>query len=345
VISIPPARCRAIRRRLLAWYDRARRRFPWRGPNVTPYATWVAEVMLQQTRAATVRPYYARFLRAFPSIRALARARPARVLAAWEGLGYYARARNLHRAARVVVRDYGGRLPRSVEELKKLPGIGAYSAAAIASIAFGARAAAFDGNVRRVVSRLEAEADESRAREAAEALVPAARPGDFNQAMMDLGATVCTPNAPACAACPVATLCRARRAGRTGAFPPPRRRARVRRAIFAVALLRKKKTVRLVRRPAEGFLGGLWELPAVELPRGEDAREALARVYGLAAGAERFGVRHVYSHIDAEYRVYGARLRPRAKPPRGAWVKPSAPNRPVTGATRKVLAGIDGENP
>src|SRR5512136_569268 len=218
---------RALRRALLGWYARRRRALPWRGVR-DPYRIWVSEVMLQQTRIATATPYYHAFLGRFPTLAALARARPADVLEAWSGLGYYRRARSLHAAAREVVREHGGRVPDDPAAFERLPGVGRYTAGAVLSIAYGRPLPALDGNAARVLSRLEAlpatmrdPAGARRLWALAAARVPADRPGDWNQALMELGATVCTPRAPRCAACPLRRHCRALALGRVDRLPPP----------------------------------------------------------------------------------------------------------------------------
>ncbi len=250
---------RSAGRRLLAWYRRNRRDLPWRRTK-DPYAIWVSEMMLQQTRVVAVIPYYERFLARFPDVHALARARIDDVLALWSGLGYYRRARHLHEAARRVSRDG---FPRSEAHWRELPGIGPYAAAAIASIAFGERAAAVDGNVIRVLSRLNA--THAPVRELAQAWISSRSPGDFNQAVMELGATVCTPKAPLCPRCPLSSSC----AGRHDPlrYPAPRARKRITEERLSVALVVRGGKVQLRRRPETGLLAGMWELPPAR-PRG-----------------------------------------------------------------------------
>lgn len=295
----PPARRAALRRRLLAWYDVAARPLPWRVPQhgADPYRVWLAEAMSQQTQVARVVPYYRRFLARWPTLQALAAADEAEVLALWSGLGYYARARALRRAAAEAQARHGG-LPASLEALRALPGLGPYTAGAVASIAFALRTPAVDGNVARVLSRLELlegapEAAATRARlgALAEALVDPARPGDWNQALMELGATVCGKPVPGCARCPVASLCRARAAGRERAVPPARRRAARRSLVLGCALVERGGRVLLQRRPPTGLFGGLWALPAAELRRGASPEAALrAAIPGGGALALRVGV-------------------------------------------------------
>jgi A/G-specific adenine glycosylase len=285
-VPIPPPRRAALRRRLLAWYDAGRRDLPWRFAQhgADPYRVWLAEVMLQQTQVRAAIPYYRAFVARFPTLEALAAAPQDEVLALWSGLGYYARGRNLHAAAREALARHGG-LPASVEALRALPGFGPYTAGAVASIAFAIPAAAVDGNVARVLSRLflvdgdPAAAPVRRRIDAlAAALVDPARPGDLNQALMELGATVCGKPVPACARCPVAPLCAARAAGREREVPRARRRPARRRLALACAILRRGDgALLLARRPAGGLFGGLWAPPLTEVGEGEDPAAALAR--------------------------------------------------------------------
>lgn len=240
-------------RKLLAWYRRNRRDLPWRRTK-DPYAIWVSEIMLQQTRVAAAIPYYERFLARFPDVHALARARIDDVLALWSGLGYYRRARHLHAAARMVAKDG---FPRTEAEWRELPGIGPYAAAAISSIAFGEPKAAVDGNVIRVLSRLHATT--APVRELAQAWLPARAAGDFNQAVMELGATVCTPRAPLCPRCPLSSMCKGR--ADPSRYPKPKTRPPITEERLSVALVVRGGKVQLRRRPKSGLLGGMWELP------------------------------------------------------------------------------------
>jgi A/G-specific adenine glycosylase len=301
---------RVVAPRLLEWYNRHARVLPWRSPPgaaaAEPYRVWLSEVMLQQTTVAAVKPYYERFLARWPKVAALAAAEDAELMAAWAGLGYYSRARNLLACARMVVSQHGGRFPDTVAGLKALPGIGDYTAAAIAAIAFERPAAVVDGNVERVVARLFALDSKARVRNQAAALTPAERPGDYAQAMMDLGATICTLRNPACAICPIRTDCRAFAEGRPEAYPVkapkvarPHRRGL---AFWAEA----DGHVLLVTRPAKGLLGGMRALPTGtwgDAPNLDDAPFAADwRVIGSP-------VRHVFTHFSLELTVACARVR------------------------------------
>ncbi len=313
-----PAR---VRLGLLDLYDRSRRDLPWRGPSPRdgappePYGVWISEVMLQQTRVEAVIPYYLAWMERFPDVAALAAAPLDDVLRVWEGLGYYARARNLHRAAQVVRDRLGGELPSTAAALRDLPGVGEYTAGAVASIARGERVPAVDGNVRRVLARMFDEPDPTPSwlRERATELVDPVRPGDCNQALMELGATVCVPRTPECARCPLADDCLARRNGTVGERPRPKRRAALPEREFGVAVLvRPKKSgpeLLLVRGPEDGLLGGLWQFPteplAGDAPRAAAARAA--RTFGVATrrGGRALPARvQVYSHFRGIYHPF-----------------------------------------
>ena len=314
---------------LLLWYDRQRRDLPWRR-DADPYRVWLSEIMLQQTRVEMAAPYYARFVARFPDVAALAAAEVDEVLARWSGLGYYRRARLLHAAARRVVADCGGRLPSTVEGLRALPGIGPYTAAAVASIAFGVAAPVMDGNVERVTARLLAADGDPRSAPLrrrllarAAALLDPRRPGDSNQALMELGATVCTPRAPKCRHCPLRdalggdagdgeTGCRAAAEGDPERYPPPRRRRATVRERRLVVVAERAGRLLLFRRPREsGLLAGMWELPWVEAPDGDPAdtapaAAALGRRYGGSweIGRHLGAVRHGITHRAIEIAVH-----------------------------------------
>jgi A/G-specific adenine glycosylase len=301
---------------LLAWFDRHRRDLPWRRTR-EPYPIWLSEVMLQQTRIETALPYYQRFLRKFPTVGDLAAAEVEEVLAVWSGLGYYRRARQLHAAAQKVA-ERGG-FPRTVAGLRELPGIGAYTAAAVASIAFGVAEPVLDGNVERVLSRwlaleLDPKSREARKRmlETAAGLLDPERPGDSNQALMELGATVCAPRRPRCLLCPIASGCRAAREGDPESYPVarPQRERELHR--LAVAVVERDGGILLFRRPEDSTLmAGLWELPWTAA---DPAEEGLAERYGGRWSlGERLGeVRHSITYRDLELDVYRGRLGRRA---------------------------------
>lgn len=273
---------RRLRTPLLRWYSTARRDLPWRH-TTDPYAIWVSEVMLQQTTVAAVIPYWERFLERFPDTASLAAGREEDVLALWSGLGYYRRAQALRRGAIAVMEHHGGRVPEEADALLGLPGIGRYTAGAIASLAFGRETPVVDGNVKRVFSRLFAmrggknAASERTHWSIAETLVRGATPGDLNQAVMELGATVCTPRAPRCDACPVSTCCLALALGRPTAFPPRKKPGPVRVIPVAIAWIEKRGRVLLERRHADGPLRGAWDLPAAVVAPGETPGRAIAR--------------------------------------------------------------------
>ncbi len=332
---------------LLAWYDRHRRRLPWRaapGERADPYRIWLSETMLQQTRVAAVVPYFLAFVERWPTLASLAAAPRDEVMAAWAGLGYYARARRLHECARLVVQRFGGAFPRTPAALAGLPGIGAYTAGAVAAIAFGHRAAAIDGNVRRIAARLMAidrppAAAAPRIRRFVEALVPGDRPGDFAQALMDLGAGLCTPRRPACGLCPWRHACAAHGAGLADRLPRPAdRRRRPLKHALAFWLRRGDGKVLLRARPENGLLGGMLELPSTpwrERPWGLGEARAHAPCRGswrLLAG----GVRHVFTHLEVDLRL--AVLEAGAPGGEGVWHRPEdgAPL-PLPAMTRKLI--------
>jgi A/G-specific adenine glycosylase len=284
-VSGPPAGLRrAVTRRLLPWFARHRRDLPWRR-NRSPYRVWVSELMLQQTRVDTVIPYFRRFMTRFPSVSRLAAAPLPEVLKAWEGLGYYSRARNLHRAARRVVEEFGGDFPKTRAGWLELPGVGPYTAAAVASLAFGLDHAVLDGNVERVLSRCLAldmpsgsSAAKRRLQGAADALLPPGRAGEFNEALMELGAVLCLPRAPACPRCPLRGECAAARAGTPERWPvrrPGKPLPLVR--VAAAAVRRRDGRILVARRPEHGLLAGLWEFPGGKIRAGETPRECAAR--------------------------------------------------------------------
>jgi A/G-specific adenine glycosylase len=314
-----------VARRILSRYRRDRRDLPWRRTR-DPYAVWVSEVMLQQTRVATAMPYYERWLARFPTVEALAAAPLDEVLAAWSGLGYYRRARNLHRGAAEVVSRYGGRVPGQAEELRALPGIGRYTAGAIASIAFGQREPVVDGNVARVLARVYAiegelarPATQARLWALAGQMVPRRSPGDFNQAAMELGALVCTPTSPRCPECPVGDVCLARAQGRQHALPTPAPRKAERDLplidLWAAWIERRGRVLMVRRRAAAaagagggGLYAGLWELPAAR--RADELNAIVGRQVTLLGKRPVVVHRQVLSHRRLRIRLWPAHIAP-----------------------------------
>lgn len=337
-------------RRVLAWYDRHRRQLPWRaapGDHPDPYRVWLSEIMLQQTTVAAVVPYFRRFMERWPDVRALALAPLDEVLVAWQGLGYYARARNLLKCARTVTDAHGGAFPGTAAELVTLPGIGPYTAAAIAAIAFDAPQVVVDGNVERVIARLHAVAQPLPAskpvlHELAAGLSPKRRAGDYAQAMMDLGATVCTPRGPKCGLCPLAGTCGAYALGDPAGYPKraPRKRRPVRRgtAWFAV---NERGEVLLRRRPQDGLLGGMMEVPS------SPWREQAAPAWAPPPLAARWQVSaepvvHVFTHFRLELEIAWAQIPARdgaVLAPDGVWVAPDRLSRHALPTVMKKVCG------
>ena len=318
---LPNAELPRLRHALLGWYEEHRRELPWRA-DADPYRVWVSEIMLQQTRVAAVLEHYARFIKRFPTVQSLASARGQSVLAAWSGLGYYHRARRMHQAAKVIVRERQGVFPSTSAEWLELPGIGRYTAAAIASIAFGEAVAVVDGNVERVLARLSGLAMQNgKAWGQAEALLDRARPGDFNQGMMELGATLCTPRTPQCLLCPLSPWCRTRGEHRVSE-PPTRKRKHL-----CCALVQRENAVLLVQRPKYArLMADMWELPIIE----ESAQKSAPLLFTL---------RHSITDTDytisvlqtTEYEVGNS-----------AWFTPKQWERlALTGLARKILRKLE----
>lgn len=351
----------ALREALLAWYDHGHRELPWRS-SADPYAIWVSEIMLQQTQVATVLDYYARWMQRFPTLHDLADAPLDDALALWAGLGYYRRVRMLHQGALYVRDELDGKLPTSAATLKALPGVGAYTAGAIASIAFGEVTPIVDGNVERILARIAAVPGDPKAREnqktfwrLAGQLVDPERPGDLNQAMMELGATVCTPANPSCLLCPVRACCQALALGTPTDYPGKVQRAAARPQDVATSVVTARDGDRLyallVRRPDTGLLAGLLEFPTVELVAGHDAqarRAALDQLLARLLGEDAQGVRsqlgtakHLFSHLRMTFYVESNALgelgRLPALPADASWVEVSQlAQSALSGAQRKV---------
>ena len=316
----------AFRDALPAWFEGARRPMPWREPGADgrrdPYRVWVSEVMLQQTRVETATPYFRRFTERFPTVEALAAAPLDDVLKLWEGLGYYSRARNLHRAAQQVVADHGGGVPSDEDAFRALPGVGPYTAAAVLSLAFDAPLAVLDGNVIRVLTRVfavDADARSGRTRRQLQALadrlLDPAHAGRWNESVMELGATVCTPRSPACPRCPLRGVCQAYAEGEPEAYPVVSKRAPVPHHTIAVGLvLDGDGRVLIQRRPEEAMLGGLWEFPGGKVEEGETPGEACARELQeelgieVEVGAPIARVEHAYSHVRITLHAFRCRL-------------------------------------
>ncbi len=306
--------------KLLSWYEVNARRLPWRGQK-DAYAIWVSEIMLQQTRVETVIPYYQRWMERFPTLATLAEASQQEVLSAWEGLGYYSRVRNLHRAAQLVMQEHGGKIPNTADELRRLPGVGKYTAAAIASIAFDAPLAALDANIRRVMARVfnvvllaRSPAGERRLWELAQQNLPEERAGDYNQALMDLGSAICTPSSPACLLCPLQELCQAHQLGVEEQRPVVEPKPSVPHYLVTAAVIHKGDQVLIARRPENGLLGGMWEFPGGKVQEGEDLPSCLRREIQEELGTqvevgEALGVyRHAYTHFQVTLHAFHCRL-------------------------------------
>lgn len=302
---------------LLAWYDCEKRELPWRKTD-DPYKIWVSEIMLQQTRVDTVIPYWHRFIEAFPTVIDLARADRQKVLKLWEGLGYYSRCRNLHDAAKTVVNEFDGILPDTIEQISKLKGIGPYTAAAVLSIAFNKPHAVVDGNVIRVITRyygirddIRSAAVKNRVRQHAEQLLPENNPGDFNQALMELGATVCTPVNPGCMYCPVSSDCIATKTAMTDKIPYKSKGKKIPHHIIAVGLVVNESGKLLISlRPEDAMLGGLWEFPGGKNEPGESLEETVIRELREELGVEAkisekyMQLKHAYSHFKITLHAY-----------------------------------------
>lgn len=349
---------RGFRRRLAAWFARSARDLPWRRTR-DPYCVWVSEIMLQQTQVATVEPYFERFVRAFPTIEALAAADEQQVLRLWEGLGYYRRARQLHQAARAIVAEHGGRFPRDREAVRRLPGIGRYTAGAILSIAFDARESILEANSIRLLARLVAYRGDPASGEGgrvlwavAEAVLPRTNVGAFNQALMELGSMVCVPKAPQCETCPVAVLCRARAAGLQAEIPAakPKRPSEARRE--AAVLVRRDGRVLVVQRPEGERWAGLWDFPRFEVHAhdpaaiGRELTEAVGRLTGVAIrlGGHRTTLRHGVTRFRITLDSYDAQYvsgpPPKHANPAVQWLRPDELEHIPLSTTGRKLARL-----
>lgn len=343
-----------IRSALADWFGKAQRSLPWR-ESADPYHIWVSEVMLQQTQVKTVLPYYQRFIQTFPEISDLAVASQGEVLKLWEGLGYYARARNLHKAAGMVVAEDGGAVPDNWKRFRRLPGVGEYIAAAVQSIAFGHAHAVIDGNVKRVLARVFAmDAPVNRAsahwlfKRRADELLDPRDPGTFNQALMELGALICRPHNPICDRCPLASRCQAYQKGETARYPVRERRKPVPEHAIAIGVIVKDKKVLITQRRPDGLLGGLWEFPGGKILEGETPEEACVREIqeetGLEVTVDRYlsRIRHAYTHFKIQADVFvcqyiNGRVRLNG-PVDHRWIPPARiPEYPFPGANKKFI--------
>lgn len=343
---MPAPNFAAIRRKLLRWYQRNKRDLPWRRTR-DPYAIWIAETMLQQTRVETVLPYYEKFLRAFPTIQALRRAPLDRILRAWAGLGYYRRAENLKKAARQITRDHGGQMPREYEKLRGLAGVGDYTAGAVLSIAFQQRYPAVDGNARRVLGRLLNPGDEKELFAKAAALVSRSRPGDFNQAIMELGSTTCITKAPRCNQCPLSAECSARTGQEVRLRSSRQKQNKFKDVVWPLAIVRFRGKVLLRRRGANGLLARLWELPGAEAPRldrvvptlrGELAELGYTRIPPRPIAEIRHSITNRRIRAPVYLVEYPVTAAPQLGGKRWRWIAPAAGhNHAVSSMTVKAL--------
>ena len=307
---------------LLPWFDRNKRDLPWRR-NRSPYRTWISEIMLQQTRVETVKPYFERWMQRFPDVKTLAEADLQEVLRLWEGLGYYSRARSIHKAAQKILTEYNGELPSDPALLQKLPGIGAYTAGAVASMGFGLPAAALDGNIRRILARyydiaapVRTPETEKRLWELAAENLDRERPGDFNEALMDLGSAICLPENPQCLLCPLCENCLARQHGTTAERPVMLKAEPIPHYIVTAAVIPDESGERflLTKRPAKGLLGGLWEFPGGKQEAGESLEDCIRREIreelNIAINVgEPFGVyKHAYTHFKVTLHAFLCRM-------------------------------------
>ena len=313
---------RAVKAKLLPWFAANKRSMPWRS-NRTPYRVWISELMLQQTRVDQATPYFHRFMKRFPSLKSLAEASQEDVLKMWEGLGYYSRARNLHKAAQLIVTEHKGRFPSTAEEIIKLPGIGSYTTAAIGSLAFNMDLAVLDGNVIRVLSRLFAYDKDARSTTAkkelqqmADELLVAGAAGDFNESMMELGATVCMPKNPDCSTCPLSRCCLGKQTGSPTDFPFKAPKKKVPHLIVGAAVVTDRKgKVLVAQRRSEDMLGGLWEFPGGKLEADETIQECIARELkeeldiDIEVGEFLVMVKHAYSHFTMDLHTYFATIK------------------------------------
>ena len=350
-----------IQASLTGWYQREKRDLPWRNTE-DPYHILVSEFMLQQTQVKTVIPYYQRWLKSFPTAEVLAKAREPRVLKHWEGLGYYSRARNLHRSAKLMVKDFQGSVPDTWEEILKLPGVGRYTAGAVLSIAFNQKVPVLDGNVKRVLSRLfclkengSSSASENRLWQIADKMLPSRLPGDFNQALMELGATVCLPKKPLCLLCPLHSNCLAKQNGVQERFPPAKVKSASKKIEVSAAVIHRNGKTYIQQRPQKGLMGGLWEFPGGKIEKGESPEDCVIREITEELGVEIkinekiMTIKHCYTQFRVTLHVFNCTLksgRIRATScDQWKWVSPEDINKfPFPAANVKILKHLKNFN-
>lgn len=353
-------------RRLLQWYDRNARDLPWRRSS-DPYHIWISEIMLQQTTVKAVLGYYERWLKEFPDIKTVAEADIGTILKAWQGLGYYTRARNIHQAAQIILSTYDGEVPSDVERLKKIPGFGPYTLAAVLSIAFHKPIPVVDANVRRVVLRLAAIKEnpgsgfDLKTQNSLSGIISLKRPGDFNQAMMELGATVCRSKEPVCNLCPVRNMCLAFKAGIQETIPQPKTTATINIRAVVGLITNNQKEIFIQKRPEKGLLAGLWEFPGGKVETGESLTTALKRELkeeldldpeDLTVGQELCSVTHYYTKFRVRLSAFSCKIKEGARlvaANEGQWVKLSRLNEyPMPSGSAKILdylgSGKHGQN-
>ena len=311
---------KTLQNKLLAWYEKEKREMPWRN-DLNPYRILVSEFMLQQTQVKTVIPYFERWMKSFPTLQKLAKAQESTVLKHWEGLGYYSRARNLKKTAQIILKDYSGKVPDSMAEILKLPGIGRYTAGAILSIAFGQKVPVLDGNVKRVLSRIFLLKENGGDRksenilwETMHSLLPETRAGDFNQAFMELGATVCLPKSPLCLLCPLKQNCKAQKAGEQNLYPPRKQKTPSTKIEVSAAVILRRNKIYIQKRKVGGLMGGLWEFPGGKFESGESAEQCLTREIkeemGVALHIDEklMTVKHSYTRFRVTLHVFLCRI-------------------------------------
>jgi A/G-specific adenine glycosylase len=343
-----------IRRKLLVWYDQTKRNLPWRNTK-DPYSIWVSEVMLQQTQVKTVIPYYERWIKILPTIEKLAKTPEQKILKLWEGLGYYSRVKNLKKSAKIICKEMNGKLPKKAKDLQNLPGIGRYTAGAISSIAFGLKAPVLDGNVKRVLSRLfcisdngETSASENRLWSKAGHLLSTHRPGDFNQALMELGATICIPKLPLCQQCPLRSICQAFSTNSVSKFPPSKKKIPSKKIEVSAGIIIKNKKVYIQQRAKDGFMGGLWEFPGGKREEGESPEDCLKREIQEELGTtvvslnQVMTIKHTYTQFRVTLNVFSCILGRKKIRPEGCnqwkWVSLSSLKKyPFPAANVKIV--------